>query len=129
MIDKDKLIDFVTQNCDISDKTIYCQHLTQVFLGKKNTSSIEIVESGKLCMVEIDALVINKENGSAAFRVSNLETSDGKLIWVESGVPHITALVSANSKPIDSIKFVSKTNDSVNIIPFNNTIETICVWN
>ena len=129
LLDNSKLIEFVKEHCNIQGKTLYCQHITQVFLGKKTKTTIEVSESGESCIVETDALVINKKNGSAAFRVVNLQSSEGKMIFVESGVPHITALVSADSKPVDSVKFVKKTDDSVEVIPFNNTFETICVWN
>ena len=129
VLNKTPLLEFVKANCETDGKTLYCQHLTQVYLGRKNNSPVKVVKSGSNCLVTVDALVVNKVNGSAAFRISNVVTEDGENVEIANGKPHITALVSSDSKPVDSIKFVSKEDDSVIIIPFQNVVETICVWN
>ena len=129
VVNKSTLIEFVKANCETKDKIFYCQHLTQVYLGKKATSPVKVVKAGVRCAVTIDSLVINKTNGSAAYRVSKVVTEDGTDVEISSGKPHITALVSSDSKPVDSIKFVFNEDDSVSIIPFEFVVETICAWN
>jgi hypothetical protein len=129
VVNKNPLLDFVKTNCETEGKTFYCEHLTQVFLGKKSTSQVNVVKADTSCSVTIDSLVINKENGSAAYHITNVVTSSGENVEIESRKPHITALVAPGSKPVDSIKFVCKKDDSVIIVPFECVIETICVWN
>jgi hypothetical protein len=129
VIDKSGLIDCLKANCDTKEKTIYCEHLTQVFLGKKKSSPVKVVPVGTKCLVTINALVINNSNGSAAYRVSKVVTVDGEDVKIGSGKPHITALVAPGSKPMDSVKFVFEDSEIVTIIPVGMVIETICVWN
>ena len=129
VIDKSALLDCLRANCETEGKSIYCDHLTQVFLGRKKSSPVEVVPIGTKCLVTIDALVINRSNGSAAYRVSNVVTVDGEDVAIDSRKPHITALVASGSKPMDSVKFVFDISETVTIIPVGMVIETTCVWN
>ena len=129
VIDNNCLLDCLEANCETEGKSIYCEHLTQVFLGRKKSSPVKVVPIGTQCFVSIDALVINKTNGSAAYRVTNVVTSDGEEVVIASGKPHITALVAQGSKPMDSAKFVFEDSENVTIIPVGMVINTICVWN
>ncbi|MGB0541667.1 MAG: hypothetical protein ACPGJP_03060 [Hyphomicrobiales bacterium] len=127
IINNKDILNCVYDNCNLNKKSLHCGHLTQVFLGKKKNTNIKLVPFGEVCTIKVNALVINNENGSSAFRVSSV-TSNGYEIEIESGKPHITALVSEDAKPSDSKKFVTKTDDSVTIIPCKIELKSVCCW-
>merc|ERR1712100_450202 len=64
---------------------IICQHVTQVYIGKKGISPVATVSEGEVCTVVIDALVINETNGASAFRVSDVRNSRGMNVPIGSG--------------------------------------------
>ncbi len=128
VLDNAPLIQFVKTKCDVRGKTIHCNHATQVFLGGKSTSPVKVVEAGIKCTVSIDALIVNKKNGSAAFHVSNCVTSNGEKVVFSTGKPHITALVAPRSKPKDSLLYVNRRDDSVLVFPCEFEVDTMCKW-
>ena len=128
VVDKEILTDIVKKHCSIEEKRIYCEHLTQIYLGKKKISSVEVITPGEKCLVTLDALVINNDNGSAAFRATDIVTMNGQKVEIATRKPHITALVAHGDKPADSASYVMKTDDTVSIISLNLIVETVCVW-
>jgi hypothetical protein len=129
VIDKEILIDIVKKHCSMEGKRLYCEHLTQIYLGKKEIASVEVIAPGEKCLVTLDALVINTDNGSAAFRATNIVATNGQKVEIATEKPHITALVAFGYKPSDSVSYVMKNDDSVSIFPLDLVVETECVWN
>ena len=129
--DNSRLIELVNKNCSVKNGTIFCHHITQYFFGTKNKKkiNIDIVPEFEKCKIFIDSLVIDMENGSSAFSVRKIIDSRNNNILVDSGLPHITAFVSANSRPADSIKFISKKDETVRIIPLDLQESAVCIWN
>ena len=125
--DNKEILNCVYDNCNLSKKSLHCEHLTQVFLGKKKSTNIKLVPYGEVCIIKVNALVINNDNGSSAFRVSSV-TLNGDEVEIESGKPHITAVVSEGASASDSKNFVMKTDDSVTIIPYRIELKSVCCW-
>jgi len=115
----------VKEVCDVEGK-VYCEHLTQAFLGrKKSKPNIKLVPPGQICTVVINALVVNNEKGSAAFRVNSVfDDASGEIVAIK--MPHITALVASGCKPSESRLFAFSEDDSVTIYRMDITISTIC---
>ena len=112
----------------INKDKIVCQHVTQVYIGKKGISPVPTISEGEVCTVVIDALVINNTNGASAFRVSAVRDLRGMDVPIGSRKPHITAVLANGSKPADSSNFVFS-QENVTIISVDMTVTTICRWN
>jgi hypothetical protein len=127
-----QLLEIVTKMTDITNKTVVCEHATQVWYGfgkTKKKANVEVGSPGNSYIIHIDALVINKENGSSAFRIKNINDEEGTEYFVESRRPHITASIAVGFKASDSISFVTSTDDSVIIYDLDLTLNSICVYN
>ena len=130
LLDNSELINIIKLN-DKNWKNkdlIVAEHLTQAYLGKKGQTTVKLISEGKICMIYIDALVVNKSNGASAFRVTKILDEDNMLLEVESGKPHITAVLSQGSKPKDSISFVNN-NEDVDIYSLDICVQGISRWN
>ena len=112
-----------------SKDLIVCHHITQIFYGKKGKSSIKPIPEGLECMIEIDALVIDKKSGSSAFRVNKILDNQNNEVEVETKKPHITAILSKGSKPSDSVSFVFKDDESVEIHLIKINTVGLSSWN
>lgn len=116
--DRTLLTDFVNQY--VPEGTIYCHHLTQIFLGGKksikNYSNLILPE--ERIQVCINSLVIRKEDQASAFKVK----TD---VFCENKTPHITAKMPINVPPVQSNAFVGLTDTTVTIIECDFTLELI----
>tara|TARA_Y100000991_G_C21972727_1_gene350341 strand:+ start:961 stop:3330 length:2370 start_codon:yes stop_codon:yes gene_type:complete len=131
IVDNTELISAV-KSIDKDWKTkdlIVCHHITQIFYGKKGKSSIKPIPEGLEYKIEIDALVIDKKTGSSAFRVNKILDNQNMEVEVETKKPHITAILSKGSKPSDSLSFVFKDDDSVEIHLIKINTIGLSFWN
>lgn len=107
---------------DNTERTLYNHHITLEFGPKDLTNSIKPYTCA---IVKISKLIIRKSDCVAAYVISNIMI-DGKEIIINN--PHITAKIRNEQKPVISQSFIGLTDDTVNIIEYNKTIETICFW-
>ena len=106
-----------------------CEHITQIFMNGNTSYNIDDLSfPNDIATIIIDSLVINLENGMSAFRVKNILSPSGENIFIHSKCPHITACVPNGCQPKDSLLFVGKNDESVEIIPFELSFEGICVY-
>ncbi len=109
---------------------VYCEHLTQSFKPSTKPDLVPAVP-GERYQVTVDALVVDLDTGCSAFRTTNIVNSEGVEMYVTSGKPHITAFVADGHKPVESIGFVFKSDETVTIHLLEEpiTVETICRYN
>lgn len=103
----------------------YCEHLTQAYMGygkKKSSVGIKPAIPGDTYFLTIRDLVVDKNNGSAAYRVENISGTDGTILKVKTGRPHITACVASGHSPAESVGFVYKNDESVLIFSLDEPI-------
>lgn len=123
--DKNHLIQKINTHVQDPNYTIYLHHCTQLFLGSQNKipKNFEVIKPGHIVSAEIDALVIRKSDNACAFRIKNILTKDNKEVQISNSIPHITAKLPPNLKPMVSNSFVGLCDDSVEIIDFNYKLE------
>ena len=115
---------------DITNKKLVCEHATQVWYGfGKSKKKVDVVVGipGNSYIIMVDALVINNENGSSAFRISKILNEEGNEYFVQTRRPHITASIRWIH-----IRFhwICNVNDeSVTIHALDLTPNSICVYN
>lgn len=129
---KRELLEIVAEMTDITNKKLVCEHATQVWYGfgkSKKKADVAVANPGTVYIIKIDALVVNNENGSSAFRISKIFDEEGKEYFVQTGRPHVTASIAEGFKASDSIGFVTSTDDSVTIHDLDLTLNSICVYN
>ena len=129
---KRELLETVTEMTDVTNKNLVCEHATQVWYGfgkSKKKADVVVGIPGNTYIIKVDALVVNNENGSSAFRISKIFDEEGNEYFVQTGRPHVTASIAEGFKASDSIGFVTSTNDSVTIHNLDLTLNTICVYN
>ena len=117
---------------DITNKKLVCEHATQVWYGfgkSKKKADVVVGIPGNSYIIKVDALVINNENGSSAFRISKILNEEGNEYFVQTRRPHITASIADGFKASDSIRFVTSTDESVTIHALDLTLNSICVYN
>lgn len=134
--DREELVK-ITGNPEIAGR-IYCDHVTQAFKPKlplvsKNQEGkcIEPGIPGNQYTIMIDALVVDRTSGSSAFRVNSILNAEGNQMQVITGIPHITAFVAEGHKPVESIGFVLKSDDSVTIHELDEVLSVrgVCRYN
>ena len=129
---KEELLEILSKLTDISHKKVICEHVTQIWYGfgkNKQKTNIAIGKPRNKYIIKVDALVINRENGSSAFRISHIFDTKQNEIFVQTGKPHITATIAEDTNASDSIRFVTSTDNSVTIYNLDLTLKSICVYN
>ena len=110
---------------------VYCEHLTQYYLGNKGSIPESSVLEFEKSYVHISSLVIRKKDNAMAFNVDQVFkiNLDEKIIIPTKERPHITAYLPEGIKPMESNLFVYVTDDTiVDIIPLDITISTTSIW-
>jgi adenylate kinase family enzyme len=120
--DKLDLTNFVNSKVIGTDFTIYNHHLT---LSYKPINLSEQIQQFQHVKIEISKLVIRKSDRASAYFVKNIIINK-KNIYIDN--PHITSKIPSCEKPVISQSFVYLIDDSVEIIEYNKTINTICIW-
>lgn len=122
-LDQLELNNFVN-NCvnDDVERQLYNHHITLEFAPKDLLKSIQPYTRA---IVEISSLVINKNDNNAAYFISSILIND-EVLSIHN--PHITAKIMSDHKPSISQSFVGLSDETVDIIEYKKTIETLCFW-
>ena len=120
---KEKFVDLVKDTIDITNGTIYLDHVTDKFYGRKKSDYVN-QPLDSIVSIKVTDLVIRKSDKACAFRVKVYDDI-GKEIIVASGKPHLSAFMPNGIPPVESNHFVMSEDDTVTIIPFYFELEGI----
>lgn len=104
----------------------YLDHVTEYF-RKNSVKDFKIQPFTSIIKICITHLIIRKTDKACAFKVKLFDSLDNE-IHVATNQPHLTAFMPLGTGPVESNKFIMLDDETVEIIPFEKTLEGISLY-
>ncbi|ADO67144.1 hypothetical protein crov111 [Cafeteria roenbergensis virus] len=118
--------ELVKSKVNLLSGVTYLDHVTEYF-RKNVVKDFEIQPFGTTIKICITHLIIRRDDKACAFKVKLFDSSN-KEVCVATGRPHLTAFMPCGISPVESNKFVMLDDDTVEIIPFEKTLNGISLY-